>query len=76
MAEGLNFDPSEITATLEKNLASFDSDVSAKTVGRVVEVGDGIARVSGLPDAAMAGVLGGNGALRNSNTAFKKPRPA
>ncbi len=57
MAEGLNFDPSEITATLEKNLASFESDVSAKTVGRVVEVGDGIARVSGLPDAAVNEML-------------------
>jgi F-type H+/Na+-transporting ATPase subunit alpha len=57
MAEGLNFDISEITATLSRNLADFGADVSRRTVGRVTEVGDGIARVSGLPDAAVNEML-------------------
>lgn len=53
----LSFDPAEITGALQKNLESFEADVSSKTVGRVVEVGDGIARVDGLPDAAVNEML-------------------
>ncbi len=53
----LTFDPSDITGALEKSLASFEADVSSKTVGRVTEVGDGIARVAGLPDAAVNEML-------------------
>ncbi len=53
----LSFDPAEITGALKKNLASFEADVTSKTVGRVLEVGDGIARVGGLPDAAVNEML-------------------
>ncbi|MEZ5339891.1 MAG: hypothetical protein R2706_00100 [Acidimicrobiales bacterium] len=53
----LSFDPAEITGVLQKNLESFTSEVSSKTVGRIAEVGDGIARVSGLPDAAVNEIL-------------------
>ncbi len=53
----LTFDPADITGALKKNLDAYDSDVSSKTVGTVVEVGDGIARVSGLPDAAVNEML-------------------
>jgi F-type H+-transporting ATPase subunit alpha len=53
----LTFDPADITGALKKNLEGFDSDVSSKTVGRVLEVGDGIARVGGLPDAAVNEML-------------------
>jgi len=53
----LTFDPAEITGALQKNLESFETDVHAKTVGRVAEVGDGIARVSGLPDASVNEML-------------------
>ena len=53
----LSFDPAEITGALQKNLENFESDVSSKTVGRVLEVGDGIARVGGLPDAAVNEML-------------------
>ena len=53
----LTFDPADITGALKKNLESFESDVSSKTVGRVLEVGDGIARVGGLPDAAVNEML-------------------
>ncbi len=53
----LTFDPSDITAALKKNLDAYESDVSTKTVGRIAEVGDGIARVSGLPNAAVNEML-------------------
>jgi F-type H+/Na+-transporting ATPase subunit alpha len=53
----LNFDISEITAALSRNLEDFDSDVTRRQVGRVTEVGDGIARVAGLPDAAVNEML-------------------
>ncbi len=53
----LTFDPAEITGALKKNLESYEADVSNKTVGRVLEVGDGIARIGGLPDAAVNEML-------------------
>ncbi len=53
----LTFDPSEITGALQKNLDALSNDVSSKTVGRVIEVGDGIARVDGLPNAAVNEML-------------------
>jgi F-type H+-transporting ATPase subunit alpha len=53
----LSFDPSEITSALQRNLDNLQTDVRSTTVGRVVEVGDGIARVSGLPNAAVNEML-------------------
>ncbi|MEM7337313.1 MAG: F0F1 ATP synthase subunit alpha [Actinomycetota bacterium] len=53
----LSFDPAEIAGALRKNLDTFEADVQSKTVGRVAEVGDGIARVSGLPDASVNEML-------------------
>jgi len=64
MAE-LTINTADIAAALRKNLEDFKPDVETAQVGRVVEVGDGIARVSGLPEAAVnellefeSGVLG------------------
>jgi F-type H+-transporting ATPase subunit alpha len=56
MAE-LTINTSDITAALEKNLADFKPSLETTQVGRVLEVGDGIARVSGLPDAAVNELL-------------------
>ena len=56
MAE-LTINTGDITAALEKNLAGFTPSVEMTQVGRVVEVGDGIARVSGLPGAAVNELL-------------------
>ena len=56
MAE-LTINTADITAAIKKNLEGFTPDVSLTQVGRVVEVGDGIARVSGLPDAAVNELL-------------------
>jgi len=56
MAE-LTISVDDITSALTKNLEGFSPSLEAKTVGRITEVGDGIARVSGLPDAAVSELL-------------------
>jgi F-type H+/Na+-transporting ATPase subunit alpha len=56
MAE-LTIDAAEISAALQRHVAEYTPEVSTEQVGRVVEVGDGIARVSGLPGAAVNEVL-------------------
>ncbi|MEM7096115.1 MAG: F0F1 ATP synthase subunit alpha [Actinomycetota bacterium] len=53
----LTIDTSAITAALTKNLEGFEPSLEASQVGHVVEVGDGIARVSGLPGAAVNEML-------------------
>jgi F-type H+-transporting ATPase subunit alpha len=45
------FDPSEIAEALRRNVESWTPSVEREEVGRVVEAGDGIARVKGLPHA-------------------------
>ncbi len=56
MAE-LTLSASDIAAALKKNLEGFEPSLEARTVGRVAEVGDGIARVSGLPDCGVNELL-------------------
>jgi F-type H+-transporting ATPase subunit alpha len=56
MAE-LTIDASEITAALERNVEDYTPAVGTEQIGRIVEVGDGIARVSGLPGAAVNELL-------------------
>ena len=56
MAE-LTINIDDITAALRKNLEGFTPDDASAQVGRIIEVGDGIARVSGLPDAAVNELL-------------------
>lgn len=56
MAE-LTISAADIASALKKNLDGFSPSLEARTVGRVAEVGDGIARVSGLPDAAVNELL-------------------
>src|SRR5271169_4448413 len=53
----LTISASEITDALRKHVTDFDPTVAAEQVGRVVEVGDGIARVSGLPSAKVNELL-------------------
>ncbi len=45
----LNFDPASIAEALRRNVESYTPTVDREEVGRVLETGDGIARVSGLP---------------------------
>jgi F-type H+-transporting ATPase subunit alpha len=53
----LTISATEITDALRKHVTEFDPTVGAEQVGRVVEVGDGIARVSGLPGAKVNELL-------------------
>ena len=56
MAE-LTIDASEITAALERHVEDYTPAVGTEQIGHIVEVGDGIARVSGLPGAAVNELL-------------------
>jgi F-type H+-transporting ATPase subunit alpha len=56
MAE-LTIDAAEISAALERHVAEYTPEVSTEQVGRITEVGDGIARISGLPRAAVNELL-------------------
>ena len=49
--------PEEITDILRKQLESFDKSAKTDHVGTVIQVGDGIARVHGLPDCQMGELL-------------------
>ena len=56
MAE-LTITAEEITEALRRNVTDFEPGAGAEQVGRIVEVGDGIARVSGLPTCAVNELL-------------------
>ncbi len=49
--------PEEITSILTQELQQFDGKPSTEHVGTVLQVGDGIARIYGLPDAQMGELL-------------------
>ncbi len=53
----LTISATEITEALRKHVTEFNPAIGAEQVGRVVEVGDGIARVSGLPSAKVNELL-------------------
>ena len=53
----LTIDTKSITEAIRKNLDSYSPDLAQSQVGRVVEVGDGIARISGLPDCPVNALL-------------------
>ncbi|HUZ40517.1 MAG TPA: F0F1 ATP synthase subunit alpha [Acidimicrobiales bacterium] len=53
----LTISANEITEALRKHVTDFNPTIGAEQVGRVVEVGDGIARVSGLPSAKVNELL-------------------
>ncbi len=52
----MSFRPEEVSAILQKELERYETKLDVDSVGTVLQVGDGIARVWGLRDA-MAGEL-------------------
>ena len=62
MAE-LTINAEEIAAALRTHVESFSSSLAQEQLGRVLEVGDGVARVAGLPDAAVNELLEFEGGL-------------
>ncbi len=57
LAEDFNFDAEDITRTLRRHLDDFKPSLEQQRVGRIIEVGDGIARISGLPNTAVNELL-------------------
>jgi F-type H+/Na+-transporting ATPase subunit alpha len=53
----LSISAEEITAALRRHVEEYTPEVGTEQVGRIVEVGDGIARVTGLPGAAVNEIL-------------------
>jgi len=62
MAE-LTISPEEIRSAIENYVSSYSPEVSREEVGTVSEVGDGIARVEGLPSAMTNELLAFEGGL-------------
>ena len=56
MAE-LTINTDDITAALRKGLEGFNPQVTQQQVGRILEVGDGIARIGGLPGCGVNELL-------------------
>ncbi len=50
MADILSIDPKQISEVLRKSVADYKSEVSVQEVGEVIDCGDGIARIKGLPN--------------------------
>jgi len=59
----LEFDPDRIAEALRRNVESWKPSLEREEVGRVVEAGDGIARVKGLPRAMANELLEFRGGL-------------
>ncbi|HVV37862.1 MAG TPA: F0F1 ATP synthase subunit alpha [Acidimicrobiales bacterium] len=57
MSLSFNIESDDIAAALRKRLEGYTPQTAAAQVGRVVEVGDGIARVGGLPSAGVNELL-------------------
>ena len=56
--------PAEVTSILKKEIESYQGDSSMQSVGTVLSVGDGVARVYGLDDCMMNELLEFSGGVR------------
>ena len=50
MPDTLLFDPKQISDVLKRSISEYKSEVSVQEVGEVIDCGDGIARIKGLPN--------------------------
>ncbi|MFT7463675.1 MAG: F-type H+-transporting ATPase subunit alpha [Pseudohongiellaceae bacterium] len=53
----MKLQPSEVTAILKKEIAGYDDALKVESVGSVIQVGDGVARIHGLDDCMMSELL-------------------
>ena len=56
MAE-LTINASEIASAVKTYIEDYKAGIEAEQVGHILEIGDGIARISGLPNAAVNELL-------------------
>jgi F-type H+-transporting ATPase subunit alpha len=59
----INIDASAISAAIRNRISGFKPDTEAATIGHVIEVGDGIARINGLPNVGVNELLEFHGGL-------------
>jgi len=57
VTESLHIELSEITDVIKRRVSEVVPDSAGEEIGRVIQLGDGIARVSGLPSVAVNEVL-------------------
>ncbi|MEE9392897.1 MAG: F0F1 ATP synthase subunit alpha [Planctomycetota bacterium] len=53
----MDISPAEITSILKKEIENYDQKMEVESIGTVVSVGDGVARISGLRDCKMSEML-------------------
>ncbi len=53
----MTIDLKEITASIKQQIEAFEAPVETVDTGRITEIGDGIARISGLADVMMSELL-------------------
>ncbi|HEX9793778.1 MAG TPA: F0F1 ATP synthase subunit alpha [Planctomycetota bacterium] len=53
----MQLQPSEVTSILKKEIEGLETTASTESVGQVLQVGDGVARVYGLDDCMMSELL-------------------
>jgi F-type H+-transporting ATPase subunit alpha len=53
----ISFNPDDITAVLRRHLEGYKPSLERQQVGQIIEVGDGIARISGLPNTSVNELL-------------------
>ena len=53
----MDLKPSEVTTVLKEEIEGFQGQMKKSSVGRVLQVGDGVARVHGLDDCMMSELL-------------------
>ena len=64
MTDTFNLDAKDIAAALRTALEGYEPSLEKQQVGRITEVGDGIARISGLPDVAVNELLEFEGSVQ------------
>jgi len=57
MTDTFNLDAQDIASALRRALEGYEPSLEKQQVGRITEVGDGIARIAGLPDVAVNELL-------------------
>jgi F-type H+/Na+-transporting ATPase subunit alpha len=53
----MDINPAEITSVLKREIESYDQKIAVESIGTLISVGDGVARVSGLKDCQMGEML-------------------
>ena len=60
----MQLQPSEVTSILKKEIEGFQASSSTESIGEVIQVGDGVARVYGLDECMMSELLEFPGGVR------------